>query len=140
MDNSHPFSSPVVVRSLYKKKDMFRPKEKNEEAPSPEIPYLSAIGALMYLANNTRPGIAFSVNLLARHSCTPTRRYWYGVKHIFRYLRGTTDMGLFYSNKSKAVLTGYEDAGYLSDPDKARSQIGYLFTYGATAILWRSVK
>ena len=88
----------------------------------------------MYLANNTRPDIAFSVNLLARHSSTPTRRHWYEVKHILRYLQGIIDMGLFYSNKSKALLTGYADAGYLSDPDKARSQTGYLFTYGETAI------
>ncbi|KAL8124885.1 hypothetical protein AgCh_012520 [Apium graveolens] len=140
MDKSHPFNSPMVVRSLDKKKDVFRPKEENEEILGPEVPYLSAIGALMYLANNTRPDITFSVNLLARHSNAPTWRHWYGVKHIFRYLRGTTDMGLFYSNKSKAVLTGYADAGYLSDPDKARSQTGYLFTYGDTTISWRSVK
>ncbi|XP_074374088.1 secreted RxLR effector protein 161-like [Apium graveolens] len=126
----------MVVRSLDKKKDVFRPKEENEEILGPEVPYLSAIGVLMYLANNTRPDIAFYVNLLARHSNAPTRRHLYGVKHIFRYLRGTTDMGLFYANKSKAVLTGYADAGYLSDPDKARSQTGYLFTYGDTVISW----
>ena len=29
----------------------------------PEVPYLSAVGALMYLANCARPGIAFAVNL-----------------------------------------------------------------------------
>ncbi|KAL8095736.1 hypothetical protein AgCh_036931 [Apium graveolens] len=77
MDKSHPFNSPMVVRSLDKKKDVFRPKEKNEEILGPEVPYLSAIGALMYLANNTRPNIAFSVNLLARHSNAPTRRHWH---------------------------------------------------------------
>jgi len=37
----------------------------------------------MYLANNTRPDIAFSVNLLARYSSSPTRRYWNEIKHIF---------------------------------------------------------
>jgi hypothetical protein len=36
----------------------------------PEFSYLSVIGALMYLANNTRPDIAFAVNLLTRHSAT----------------------------------------------------------------------
>ena len=35
-------------------------------------------------------------------------------------------MGLFYSNKSKEKLLGYADAGYLSDPHKARSQTGYV--------------
>jgi len=83
----------------------------------------------MYLANATRPDIAFSVNLLARYSSSPTRRYWNGIKHILRYLKGTLDMGLFYANKDSADLVGYADAGYLS-----RSQIGYVFTYGGTVI------
>ncbi|MBA0860150.1 hypothetical protein Goshw_014542 [Gossypium schwendimanii] len=47
---------------------------------------------LMYLANNTRPDIAFVVNLLARFSYSPTRRHWNGIKHVSRYLRGTIDM------------------------------------------------
>ena len=140
MDKAHPLSSPMVVRSLDVKNDPFRPCEKGEELLGPEVPYLSAIGALMYLANCTRPDIAFSVNLLARYSSAPTRRHWKGIQHILRYLSGTTDMGLFYSNKSKEKLLGYADAGYLSDPHKARSQTGYVFNYNGTAISWRSVK
>lgn len=140
MDKAHPLSSPMVVRSLDVKNDPFRPCEKDEELLGPEVPYLSAIGALMYLANCTRPDIAFSVNLLARYSSAPTRRHWNGIKHILRYLRGTTDMGLFYSRESKQQLLGYADAGYLSDPHKGRSQTGYVFNCNGTAISWRSVK
>ncbi|XP_063938117.1 secreted RxLR effector protein 161-like [Daucus carota subsp. sativus] len=140
MDKAYPVSTPVVVRTLEKNKDPFRPRERGEELLCPEVPYLSAIGALMYLANCTRPDIAFSVNLLARHSSAPTRRHWTGVKQIFRYLRGTMDMGLFYSKDSKIELVGYVDVGYRSDPHKGRSQTGYVFTYGDTAISWRSTK
>ena len=122
------------------KNDSFRPCEKGEELLGPKVPYLSVIGALMYLANCTRPDIAFSVNLLVRHSSAPTRRHWKDIQHILRYLSGTTDMGLFYSNKSKEKLLGYTDVGYLSDPHKARSQTGYVFNYNVTAISWRSVK
>ena len=49
-------------------------------------------------------------------------------------------MSLFYSNKSKEKLLGYADAGYLSDPHKARSQTEYVFNYNRTTISWRSVK
>ena len=140
MDKAHPLSTPMVVRSLDVKKDPFRPQEVGEETLGLEVPYLSAIGVLMYLANCTRVNIAFSVNLLARYSSVPTLRYWNGVKHILRYLRGTTDMRLFYPNKSNPQLVGYADASYLSDPHKGRSQIEYLFTYGNIAISWRSVK
>ena len=121
-------------------KDPFRPREDEEEIFGPKVPYLSAIGALMYLANCTRPAISFSVNLLARYSSVPTRRHWNGVKHVLRYLRGTTDMRLFYSKCSNSQLVGYADAGFLSDPHKGRFQTGYLFTCRNTAILWRSVK
>ncbi|KAL0324891.1 UNVERIFIED_CONTAM: Retrovirus-related Pol polyprotein from transposon TNT 1-94 [Sesamum radiatum] len=115
MNNAHPLSTPMVVRSLDVNKDPFRPPTYNDEILGPQVPYLNAIGALMYLANNTRPNIAFSVNLLARYSSTPTKRHWNGVKHILRYLRGTSDMGLYFERheNAKAInLVGYLDAGY----------------------------
>ncbi|KAK1431018.1 hypothetical protein QVD17_14208 [Tagetes erecta] len=140
MDKANSLSSPMVVRSLNVDKDPFRPCEDGEDILGPEVPYLNAIGALMYLTNCTRPDISFAVNLLARFSSAPTKRHWNGIKHVFRYLRGTTDLGLFYANDSKEVLVGYADAGYLSDPHKARSQTGYVFMNGGTAISWRSQK
>jgi hypothetical protein len=66
----------MVVRSLEKEKDIFRPREEGEEILGPHYPYLSLIGALMYLANSTRPDNAFAVNLLARYSSAPTKRHW----------------------------------------------------------------
>ena len=49
-------------------------------------------------------------------------------------------MGLFFPNIPKTELVGFADAGYLSDPHNAQSQTGYVFTYGGTAISWRSMK
>jgi len=68
MDKAYPNKTPMAVRSLDKEKDIFRPREEGEEILGSEYPYLSLIGALMYLAKSTRPDIAFVVNLLARHS------------------------------------------------------------------------
>ena len=82
MDKSHPLNSPLVVHSLEVNKDLFRPKEENEELLGLEVPYLNAIGALMYLANYTRPDIAFFINLLAKYNFAPTRRHWNEIKHI----------------------------------------------------------
>ena len=134
--------SPIFIRSLNlkKKKDNFGPNEENEEIIGPEMPYLSAIGALMYLATHTRPDISFVVNLLSRFSSCPTQRHWNGIKHALRYLQGTKDLSLFYTNHNKDGLVGFPDAGYLSDPHHARSQIGYVFTHGCTTISWRSMK
>ncbi len=53
MDKSYPSKTPMVVRSLDMNKDQFRPRDENEELLGPEVPYLSAVGALMYIANCT---------------------------------------------------------------------------------------
>ena len=59
MDKAYILSSPIMVRSLDVKNDPFRLCEKNEELLGPKVPYLSTIGALIYLANCIRPNIAF---------------------------------------------------------------------------------
>jgi hypothetical protein len=134
MDKAHPTKTPMVVRSLDLNKDPFRPRDKGEGILGPEVPYLSAIEALMYLANSTRPDIAFAVNLLAKHSAIPTKRHWTRVKNILRYLNGTNDLGLFFQRKTDPSMIGYADAGYLLDPHNARSQTGFVFLHGGTAI------
>ena len=75
MDKTYPLSTLMVVRSLEPHKDPFRPKEPDEEILGSEVPYLNAIGTLMYLAQCPRSDIAFAVNLLARFSSKPTRRH-----------------------------------------------------------------
>ena len=118
MSKCHPLKTPMVVWSLEADKDPFRSKGDDEEVLGPEVPYLSAIGALMYLANCTRPDIAFEVNLLARYSAAPTRRHWVGVKTILRHLQGTQNLGLWFPKNQFPTMVGYVDAGYMSDPHK----------------------
>ena len=82
----------------------------------PKALYLSAIGALMYLAQSTKPDIAFSVNLLTRYSSTPVQRHCISIKHILRYLCGTTDLGIFYFYDCRdSSFVGYADSGYISN-------------------------
>jgi hypothetical protein len=75
----------MVVRPLEKDTGPFQPLQEGEEVLSSECPYLSVIGALMYLVNNTRPNIAFVVNLLSRYNSAPSIRHWNGVKNALRY-------------------------------------------------------
>jgi hypothetical protein len=82
MDKTYPSKTPMIIRALGKDSDPFRPRQEGEEVLCSEYPYLSAIGALMYLANNTRLDITFIVNLLARFSAAPTMRHWNGVKDV----------------------------------------------------------
>jgi hypothetical protein len=86
MDKAYPSKTLMVIRALEKDSDPFQPRQEGEELLGSEYSYLSAIGALMYLANNIRSDIAFAVNLLARFSVAPTIRHWNRVKDVLRYL------------------------------------------------------
>ena len=65
----------MVVWSLDVTKDPFRQLEKGKKILGLEVPYLSVIGALLYLANNTHLNIVFAVNLLARYNTVPTQHH-----------------------------------------------------------------
>jgi hypothetical protein len=85
MDKTYPSKTLMIVRALEKDYDPFRPLQEGEEVLDSKYPYLSAIRALMYLTNNTRPDIAFIVNLLARFSATP--RYTRYVSFLYEKSR-----------------------------------------------------
>ncbi|GJT46045.1 reverse transcriptase domain-containing protein [Tanacetum coccineum] len=130
MDKAKPLSTPMTGRSLNVDNDPFRPCEDDEEVLGPEVPYLSAFGALMYLTNCTRSDISFAVNLLARFSSSPTKGIGTESNTFFDIFE--VDLGLFYPDDSKEGLVGYADAGYLLDPHKARSQTRYAFLNGGS--------
>nr|GEV09637.1 retrovirus-related Pol polyprotein from transposon TNT 1-94 [Tanacetum cinerariifolium] len=52
LDKAKSLSTPMVGRSLNVGDDPFRSCEEGEDVLGPEVPYLSAIGALMYLTNS----------------------------------------------------------------------------------------
>jgi hypothetical protein len=134
IDNAYPSKTPIVIRALEKETDSFQPRQEREEVLDSEYLYLSGIEAPIYLANNTRPNIAFTVNLLTRFSAATTMRHWNGVKDVLRYLQGTPGLGLFYMKNQDLSLIGYIDAGYLSDPHNVKSQTGFMFLHGGTVI------
>jgi hypothetical protein len=82
MDEDCSSKTPMVIRVLEKDTDPFWTCQEGEEVLGSEYTYLSAIETLMYLVNNTRPDIAFIVNLLVRYSAAPTTRHWNGVKDV----------------------------------------------------------
>ncbi|KAL0790923.1 hypothetical protein Bca101_007169 [Brassica carinata] len=57
MAESHPLSSPLVVRSLGLDTDLFCPKMDDKDVFGPKVPYLSAIGALMLSFGSTQCSI-----------------------------------------------------------------------------------
>jgi hypothetical protein len=133
MDKAYPSKTLMVIRALEKDTDPFRPHQEGEEVLGSEYAYLSAIRELMYLVNNTRLDIAFTINLLVRYSVAPTMRHWNRVKCLTISSRNTI-YGYFYLKNQDMSLIGYADAGYLNDPHNGKSQTGFVFLHGWTTI------
>ncbi|GKA75908.1 retrovirus-related pol polyprotein from transposon TNT 1-94 [Tanacetum coccineum] len=55
--------------------------------------YCRMIGSLMYLTSR-RLDLIFAVCMCARYQAKPNEKHLHAVKRIFRYLKGTIDMGL----------------------------------------------
>jgi hypothetical protein len=110
------------------------PKQEGEEVLGAKYSYLSVIGSLMYLTNNTRPDIALAVNCLVSHSAAPTIRHWNDIKNILKYLNDIIDLGLFFRRNQDSDLIEYADASYLSDPQNVRSQTRLVFLHRGTAV------
>ncbi|GJS30607.1 retrovirus-related pol polyprotein from transposon TNT 1-94 [Tanacetum coccineum] len=69
---------------------------KDEECESVDsTKYRGMIGSLLYLTAS-RPDIMFSVCLCARFQEAPKTSHLEAVKRIFRYIKGTTHLGLWY--------------------------------------------
>ncbi|GJZ49276.1 retrovirus-related pol polyprotein from transposon TNT 1-94 [Tanacetum coccineum] len=55
--------------------------------------YRGMIGSLMYLTSS-RPDLIYAICLCARYQAKPTEKHLQAVKMIFRYLKGTINMGV----------------------------------------------
>jgi len=85
--------------------------------------YRGMIGSLLYLIAS-RPYILFSVCLCARFQLDPKESHLTVVKRIFRYLKGTTNLGLLYKKFLDYKLVGFCDVDYAGDRIERKSTSG----------------
>nr|GEW33964.1 retrovirus-related Pol polyprotein from transposon TNT 1-94 [Tanacetum cinerariifolium] len=109
------------------------------ETPVDATKYRSMIGALMYLTSS-RLDIIHATCLCARYQAQPTEKHLKEVKRIFRYLRGTINMGLWYTKDSGFELTGLSDADYAGCKDTFKSTSGGAQFLGGKLVSWSSKK
>ncbi|GJR91470.1 integrase, catalytic region, zinc finger, CCHC-type containing protein [Tanacetum coccineum] len=84
--------------------------------------YHGMIGSLMYLTAS-RPYLQFVVCMCARYQARPTEKHLHVVKQIFRYLKGTINMGLWYSKDSCIALIAFADVDHAGCQDTRRKQV-----------------
>jgi hypothetical protein len=102
--------------------------------------YRSALGSVMFAMLGTRPDIAFAVGLLGRFASRPGQVHWQAMKHLLRYLKGTTDFKLTYGQVKGSKLVGYSDADWAGDKQDRKSTSGYLYFLSGGPVTWRSKK
>jgi len=99
--------------------------------------YRDMIGSLLYLTAS-RPDILFSVCLCARFQSDPRESHLTAVKRIFRYLKGTTNLGLLYTKSLDYQLVGFCGADYAGDRIERKSTSGNYQFLGENLISWAS--
>ena len=99
--------------------------------------YVRLLGELQYIANGTRPDIAYAVNQLASYTANLSLQHVMVLKRVLRYLSGTHNLGIIYKALplQPSFFHGYVDAAYGNADDK-RSTSGYVFMAGEGAITW----
>ncbi|KAJ0970051.1 hypothetical protein J5N97_022928 [Dioscorea zingiberensis] len=103
--------------------------------------YRSIIGSLRYLVN-TRPDIAYAIGIVSRFMEKPTSQHLAAVKQILRYIRGTLNLGCYYTRMEQgmAKLVGYSDSDLSGDVDDHRSTTGVAYFLGGNLVTWVSQK
>ncbi|WVZ97231.1 hypothetical protein U9M48_042781 [Paspalum notatum var. saurae] len=97
------------------------------------------IGSLLYLTA-TRPDIQFAVCLCARYQASPRTSHRQAVKRIFRYLKFTPELGLWYSSDSSLSPRGFSDADHAGCRIDCKSTFGTSQLLGTSLIFWSSRK
>lgn len=130
----------------------------NEDSPSTKDhidemktkPYAQAIGKLNWIAQASRPDIAFATSMCGRYTQNPSIKHWNAVRQIYGYLKNTIDTKIEFRRKTQTFdgyckgvilskdIKGHVDADYAGCWDTARSTSGCVFTYSGGAIVWTS--
>nr|GEV46872.1 ribonuclease H-like domain-containing protein [Tanacetum cinerariifolium] len=107
--------------------------------PVDQTDYRSKIGSLMYLTSS-RLDIVQAICFCARYQSRPTEKHLKEVKRIFRYLRGTVNMRLWYPKGSSFELTAFSDADHAGCIDSRKSISGGIQFLGDKLVRWMSKK
>ncbi|KAJ0754054.1 putative RNA-directed DNA polymerase [Helianthus annuus] len=135
MAKAKAVSSPLTPNFKLTDKDC--PSSKEEIEDMDKFPYASAVGSLMYAMVCTRPDIAHAVGVVSRFLSNPGKKHWEAVKWIFRYLRGSSKLGITFGNE-EPMLVGYTDSDLAGNKDNMKSTSGYLMTFAGGAVSWQS--
>jgi hypothetical protein len=103
--------------------------------------YRQIIGMLMYIAINSRPDIATSVNILSQKLVSPSNLDWNEAQRIVKYLLKTKNVSLHFNCVPQAqTFTCHSDADWANDKNDRKSRTGYICRLYGSVIAWTTKK
>ncbi|GJV26020.1 retrovirus-related pol polyprotein from transposon TNT 1-94 [Tanacetum coccineum] len=89
----------------------------------------------------SRPDIVHATCFCARYQAKPTEKHLTAVKRIFRYLKDSINMGLWYPKDTGFELTAFSDSDHAGCLDSRKSTSGGIqFLGGDKLVSWSSKK
>ena len=95
------YSKEILARfNMTDCKPVFTPADENtkllksSKIVEDNIPYQEAVGSLLYLAQGTRPDLAYAINYVSKFNNCYDQSHWKSIKRIFRYLQNTLNYKL----------------------------------------------
>eukprot|EP00253_Pinus_taeda_P018100 PITA_18100 len=98
--------------------------------------YRSMIDSLLYVTT-TRPDV---MQIVARFHATPKESHIIPVKRILRYLKGTTEYGLWYPKGNNLIIQAFTDADWARSIYDRKSTSRAAFYLGGCLVSWLSKK
>nr|KYP42640.1 Retrovirus-related Pol polyprotein from transposon TNT 1-94 [Cajanus cajan] len=135
MENSKVVGTPLAAHFKLSVKQS--PSNEAEKTYMSKVPYVYAVGSLMYPMVCTRPDVAYVVGTVSRFLSNPSREHWNAVKWILRYLHGTSGLRLCFGG-DKPTLVGYSNSDMAGDVDSRKSTSGYLINFAGGVVAWQS--
>ncbi|WVZ53232.1 LOW QUALITY PROTEIN: hypothetical protein U9M48_004204 [Paspalum notatum var. saurae] len=123
MGDSKPMTTPMSTKTALDVDEDGEAMDQKE--------FQGMIGSLLYLTA-TRPDIQFAAS--------PRTSHRQAVKRIFRYLKFTPELGLWYSSGSSLSLRGFSDADHAGCRIDRKSTSGTCQLLGTSLVSWSSRK
>nr|GEU82994.1 hypothetical protein [Tanacetum cinerariifolium] len=148
--------SQVLIESGFQKGSIDTPLFIKKKVPTPMVEqaklklnlvgkpidhtdYRSMIGSLMYVTSS-RPDIMFATCMCARYHTNLNEHHVSAVKRIFRYLKGTIKLGLWYPKDYGFDQTAYSDANHAGCHLDRKSTSGSVQFLDEKLVCWSSKK
>jgi hypothetical protein len=125
MEDCKPVSTPAIENTKLTKQDC--PREGSvEQNEMRKMDYRGIVGSLNYLAQSTRPDIAFVAHRLSCFVNNPSKIHYVAAKRVLRYLKGTKDVELIYRKDTDGLkMSAVSDADWAGNTDNSRSTSGF---------------